>query len=145
VLMAAAFSAEVLLELAGEKSYRRGEGYVYAVSRLRTQDGELQAIVEGSKRYRVRLACGTDGLKGECTCPYAAEGFFCKHLVAVGLAKLEGVGGGDDDLGVDVDEKLYEYLAGLEREELIDLLLKAATADEEFEQELLDAAQCEWS
>lgn len=143
--MAAGFTAAALLETAGEKSYRRGEEYVDHVSRLQSHNGELSALVQGGRRYRARLTCDPDGLRGDCTCPYAAEGFFCKHLVAVGLAKLEGVGTGvgdaADGLGVDVDEVLYRHLAALKREELIDLVLDAAAGDEEFEQRLLEAAQ----
>lgn len=155
--MAVGFTAEALLELAGEKCFHRGEEYLHgdAVSRLRVQEGELRALVQGTSRYRVRLGVGADGgLEGHCTCPYARDGFFCKHLVAVGLAKLEGVGGdpaagdGADGTagagGADVDEVLHRHLAGLAHKELVDLVLEAAAADEEFENRLLEAAGYEW-
>lgn len=158
--MAVGFTAEALLELAGEKCFRRGEEYLHqdAVSRLRVQEGELRALVQGTRRYRVRLGVGADGgLEGHCTCPYARDGFFCKHAVAVGLAKLEGVGdgdGGQDDGpgpdgavgadGGDIDEVLHRHLTGLAHKELVDLVLEAAAADEEFENRLLEAAGYEW-
>ena len=163
--MAVGFTAEALLELAGEKCFRRGEEYLHedAVSRLRVQEGELRALVQGTSRYRVRLGVGEDGgLEGHCTCPYARDGFFCKHAVAVGLAKLKGVGGGaapdgpdsaggtggpdgmDGMDGADIDEVLHRHLEGLAHKELVDLVLEAAAADEEFENRLLEAAGYEW-
>jgi uncharacterized Zn finger protein len=156
--VAVGFTAEALLEVAGEKCFRRGEEYLHgdAVSRLRVQEGELRALVQGTSRYRVRLGVGEDGgLEGHCTCPYARDGFFCKHAVAVGLAKLKGVGdgvGGQDDGadgtdgmdGADIDEVLHRHLQGLAHKELVDLVLEAAAADEEFENRLLEAAGYEW-
>lgn len=52
-----------------------------------TQDGNLIAWVEGTKRYATTVEI-TEGelLDSWCTCPYAAD---CKHGVAVILEYLE--------------------------------------------------------
>jgi uncharacterized Zn finger protein len=128
------FTAEDLWELAGDRSFQRGERYVAAVSELRVRDGELRAVVCGSEPYRVWLDQMT--LEGDCECPYADQGAFCKHLVAVGLAELKGVGrevpqrSEHDEPHDEHDlESLYDYLADLERTTLIDLLLDASEED----------------
>jgi len=139
------FTPEDLRELAGDRSYERGEGYVSAVMGLRPRDGEIRAVVCGSEPYRVRLDQQT--LEGDCECPYADQGAFCKHLVAVGLAELRGLGREtprrfeeeteqeEEDL-----ETLYAYLADMERTTLVDLLLDAAEEDAWLRRRLLARA-----
>src|SRR5918997_77509 len=80
----------MLLELAGERSFERGEDY-FDEERVRSLvefEGMLAATVEGTEDYRVKLMMGSSGLSFSCECPYADEGNFCKHCVAVGLAWL---------------------------------------------------------
>lgn len=128
--MATAYTADDLLAQAGATSFERGENCVDAVTNLRVRGGELHALVYGREPYRVRLGVA-DGLAGDCTCPHAAEGFFCKHLVAIGLAKLTGVGATDDAAQDDAEEEeLRGALSELEHEELVELLLDAAATDE---------------
>ncbi len=80
----------VLESLAGSSAFRRGEAYfsVGAVGRLRLTDDRIAALVEGSESYQVELRDDRGELAGDCSCPRAAEGYFCKHCVAVGLAWL---------------------------------------------------------
>lgn len=40
----------------------------------------------GTAPYSVALRWSDDGFTGQCTCPHFADGNFCKHLVALGLA-----------------------------------------------------------
>lgn len=83
-------TCDKLLELADERSYARGEAYF--------EDGLVQSLaenlnvvtsrVQGTRTYQVKLWAEDSELAASCTCPWAAEGNFCKHCVAVGLAWL---------------------------------------------------------
>jgi uncharacterized Zn finger protein len=120
---------ELLLNLAGPKSFVRGEAYL-AGGRVRSlhQDGAVLAgVVEGSESYRVEVQPGGSGrsqLIAACTCPHGADGLFCKHAVAVALAGL------DVEQAADTPE---EGLRGwLERQRhglLVELLAEAAASD----------------
>ncbi|MFR9675183.1 SWIM zinc finger family protein [Streptomyces sp. TR06-5] len=146
--MAVAFTAGDLRELAGDAGFERGERCVAAVSELRLRDGELRAVVSGTEPYRVWLDVRT--LDGDCECPHADEGAFCKHLVAVGLTELgdrnahfaqdEGDGAApEDEAALEEDlESLYGYLSDLPRSTLVDLLLDAAEEDAWLRDRLLD-------
>ncbi len=79
---------EQLRALAGAASYVRGERYC-ATERVTQMefDGErLTAQVTGHQIYTVCLWRRGKTLQFSCTCPFAAEGAFCKHCVALGLA-----------------------------------------------------------
>lgn len=77
-----------LKELAGTAAFERGEDYFTegAVDRLRRSGDKVSARVTGSDAYQVDLWAEGDELGYDCTCPRAADGYFCKHCVAVGLA-----------------------------------------------------------
>ncbi|MEV0218268.1 hypothetical protein [Streptomyces sp. NPDC050704] len=78
-----------LQALADPRSFERGRGYLDAVSGIEVGDGWITATVHGTERYEVELTLdGSEGLSGECDCPYGLEGNFCKHLVALGLTAL---------------------------------------------------------
>jgi uncharacterized Zn finger protein len=78
------------LESAGEKSYARGEEYFEdgRVDSLAENAGVVSARVQGNETYEVKLWAEDGELTSSCTCPWAEEGNFCKHCVAVGLAWL---------------------------------------------------------
>jgi uncharacterized Zn finger protein len=121
---------ELLLNLAGPKSFVRGEAYL-AEGRVRSlhQDGRVLAgVVDGSESYRVEVQRGGTGrsqLIAACTCPHGADGLFCKHAVAVALAGL--------DVAREPTEDREEGLRGwLERQRhglLVELLAEAAAED----------------
>ncbi|MFF5860010.1 SWIM zinc finger domain-containing protein [Streptomyces sp. NPDC012751] len=83
------FTEGDLRNAAGPVSFARGEDYAGAVSGLDIGGGTIRAAVPGRETYRVELAVTRQaGVTGSCDCPYGAEGHFCKHCVAVGLAAL---------------------------------------------------------
>src|ERR1700759_5278562 len=88
-----AFTEADLRRAAGAQSYDRGLGYVDAVADLEVGADELSATVHGTRTYAVVLARHEGDLVGGCSCPYGRDGFFCKHLVAAGLAVLRSDGG----------------------------------------------------
>ena len=81
---------ELLRTLAGKLVYERGAAYSQRGQVLSWVEAAetITAQVQGTQRYEVRLWLRTGQLQYSCTCLFAAEGAFCKHLVAVGLQGL---------------------------------------------------------
>src|ERR1035441_8502741 len=90
--MAGLFGEADLRRVAGERSFGRGLGYLDAVGDLETGVDQVTATVYGTDAYEVVLDLDDGGVTGECSCPHGQEGFFCKHLVAVGLTVLGQTG-----------------------------------------------------
>lgn len=85
------FTEDDLRRAAGPTSYARGVGYLDRVEELEIAGTWVTASVYGTDVYRVRLKFDDerpDGLRGDCSCPFGAEGNFCKHCVATGLVAL---------------------------------------------------------
>jgi hypothetical protein len=79
----------MLLKAAGELVYARGEDYVRFVRGLRTTGYKAYASIQAKKVYTVELDWSGPLPDGSCTCPHNADGNFCKHLVATGLAAID--------------------------------------------------------
>lgn len=108
-----------LYELAGPKSFDRGVSYFHddRVALTVSDKSGFQARAEGMARYRLWLRDNADGLLWDCDCPMAADGNFCKHLVAAGLAWLEDAetgkpGAAEDTLLATLKREPAERLAG---------------------------------
>ncbi|SMF95334.1 Uncharacterized conserved protein, contains Zn finger domain [Methylomagnum ishizawai] len=125
-----------LAEYAGPKVFQRGLDYFQAssVTRLRDIGHRVSARVSGSEDYEVELWTDGEEFEYACTCPHAAEGNFCKHCVAAGLAFLDGRRGMEHlapaDTPQGVWKRLGEYLPLQPVETLVDWLLEAAGRDE---------------
>lgn len=143
-------SRATLEDLAGTTAFRRGEEYfsVGAVGRLRATGNKITARVEGTEAYQVELRDDDGDLTYGCTCPRAADGYFCKHCVAVGLAWLaensavpkSGSASGQKKRR-DPWRDIKEYLIAQPPESLIDLLLDVAQRDDRLYQSLLLKAE----
>lgn len=71
------------------KIYKRGERYYEEgdVSDLKCTEKQITADVYGSDIYEVTIDLEDGQVEGmDCTCPYAEQGEYCKHMVAVLLA-----------------------------------------------------------
>jgi len=133
-------SLDALEDYAGDVIYQRGAAYFRqgAVGRLRDAGSKVSARVHGTETYSVEL--WTDGAEFhyDCTCFHAAEGNFCKHCVAAGLAFLDGrekgyrPGSEEDDTS-----QIRRYLELQAPETLIDWLLDAASQDDGLFRKLL--------
>ena len=95
-------SDDALRRLSGAAVFVRGQTYASsgAIEELHTPELEpgeqtaLCAVVQGTQTYQVRVCIDADDeLDGECDCPHAQDGNFCKHLVAVCLAWRGELGG----------------------------------------------------
>lgn len=134
---------ERLRRMAGARYFDRGEAYfgAGAVRSLRAYEGGVKAVVQGTRRYRVHLWAEDGELGYACSCPIGHEGDFCKHCVAVGLAwqangQTAGAGPREEDGSVLGEAEVGAYLLGLEKEELVFLLLEQAGEDERLERRL---------
>ncbi|MDH3475154.1 MAG: hypothetical protein OEM59_15855 [Rhodospirillales bacterium] len=132
---------ELLRRMALGRSFARGEVYFDegAVRSLRDHGDGVKAVVKGTRKYRVRLKVEDDELEYDCNCPVGMDGEFCKHCVAVGLAWRER--GGPAVARADgpaplTETDLRDYIAGLDKEELVTLLLAQAEEDERLERRL---------
>jgi uncharacterized Zn finger protein len=132
-----------LRRMAGAASFERGEDYFANdhVKRLSEEDGVIAARVEGTQLYRVKLWLDGQDLDYSCTCPVGADGEFCKHCVAVGLAWLEGSrrnlrSGKADQPAVVTKDDVRAYLKGQDKDALVDLLVEHAAQDERLGQRL---------
>ncbi len=74
---------------AGSSTFQRGLEY-YRLGRVSIESAdeiEVRCLVRGTQTYWVDLWLHQEGELGSmCTCPYAEGGWFCKHMVAAGLA-----------------------------------------------------------
>jgi hypothetical protein len=134
-----AWFTEVDLEdLAGGRSFSRGQGYVEAVSNLRDLPNGVVATVQGTDPYQVRLYDANGELEGECSCPYGEDGNFCKHSVAVGLRLLDRERAtGDVRTHGAAEVDVHAFIATLGHDELVDLVWQHANEDPALYQRML--------
>lgn len=130
----------VLYELAGAAAFQRGEAYFSegVVGHLIADDDLITARVRGTENYRVELSDDDGDLAYDCTCPRAADGYFCKHCVAVGLAWLTRQSrAADAQPGDDPWQRIRAHLSAQPTSTLVDMLLNLARNDENLYQNLL--------
>ncbi len=138
-----------LRQLAGDRYFDRGEAYFAegALRSLQLTDQGIKAVVQGTRRYRVRLWAQSDEIKHDCTCPVGRDGAFCKHCVAVGLGwhagvQIAGSNTADDAKPGSEEVDLRAYLLKLDKEDLVSVLVDQADEDERLHRRLtLRAAQ----
>jgi len=95
---------------------------------LRATAARAYASVQAKRVYTVELDWSGPQRDGFCTCPHAAEGHFCKHLVAVGLAVIDS--GAVDD-ATQVASALEATVQAMEVDELRELVMSLARRDGE--------------
>jgi SWIM zinc finger len=129
--MAGLFGEADLRRVAGERSFGRGLGYLDAVGDLETGVEQVTATVYGTDAYEVVLDLDDGGVTGECSCPHGQEGFFCKHLVAVGLTVLGQAGDVPAQRAAAAAKarSLESWLEGLSRDDLLTLVREQVRED----------------
>lgn len=126
---------EQVRDLAGDAAFGRGEAYL-AQGRVALSDhgaSGFDATARGTSRYRLWLRQKGDAVRFGCACPAAADGSFCKHLVAASLAWIRA---GDDDGPATAGDDLQSALMNEPRERLAEWLYKAAMSDAGLEKQL---------
>ena len=136
------FNRRRVRSLAGPRSFERGEDYARSgtVTKLRVTGATAEATVRGSAPYTVRLGVEDGEPVFSCSCPVGADGSFCKHVVALALVATDPLTAEGPKAEPQVDVR--SYLEGLEHEQLVELVLEIASADERTLARLrLDAAR----
>ncbi|MCK8515086.1 SWIM zinc finger family protein [Methylonatrum kenyense] len=84
----------MLVDLAGEAAIERGVGYFRdgLVTLSERSNTGFVADARGTARYRLWYREDEGEPQWNCSCPAAADGSFCKHLVAASLIWLDGDG-----------------------------------------------------
>jgi uncharacterized Zn finger protein len=97
-LLSQCLTREHILRLAGERYFQRGLNYFRQgrVAELEEFGDSIEAIVEGTEEYVVKLAAKSGGLEHDCNCPLGLDDAFCKHCVAVALQWLDGQTAGEE-------------------------------------------------
>lgn len=138
-------SRELLLDYASSGVFERGERYFKSgcVFNLQQYQGQIVAKVSGTRDYKVKLwAEDEDELDYDCNCPYASEGSFCKHLVAVGLAWLAGKTGqgkqknSTENHSPSLDD-IKDYLLTRKNSELVEMLMPEVLNNEALHKQLI--------
>ena len=92
---------------------RRGEDYYNngAVSQLEMDDDQLTAVVSGTEDYDVEIDLEDGEVEDMyCTCPYAEDGSYCKHMAAA-LFAAEADGFSEENEDEDDPEPLVNALS----------------------------------
>lgn len=119
-----------LLNVAGDVIFTRGEDYVRYVRGLRITNSKAYASIQAKRVYQVELDWSGRLPDGVCTCPHNADGNFCKHLVAVGLAAIDsGRVAVDDPAEAAADATLEAVVQAMNVDELRKLVLALAQQD----------------
>jgi uncharacterized Zn finger protein len=123
-------SETTLLKVAGDLVYARGEDYVRYVRGLRTTDCKAYASIQAKQVYSVELDWSGPLPDGSCTCRHHADGNFCKHLVATGLAAIDtGRVAVDDAASSTAEAALEAAVQAMDVNELRELVLTLAQRD----------------
>lgn len=127
---------DVLSDLAGDGAFARGKKYAQE-GRAKVEEASARQVsgsVRGSARYEVALFLDGDELQGDCNCPAAAEGDFCKHQVALAIV-ARGDGAAMESAAAEAS--LATFLRAQPAEVLADKLLSIAVEYREVEKDLL--------
>jgi uncharacterized Zn finger protein len=126
---------ERIRELAGGAAFGRGQAYFEQgrVTLSAIEESGFDATAHGTSRYRLWLRQDNDSLRFDCSCPAAADGSFCKHLVAASLAWIQGE---EEDAPTTSEDDLLSALLNEPRERLAEWLYQAAMWDAGLEKKL---------
>jgi hypothetical protein len=118
-----------LLASAGDTVFARGEEYVRYLRGLRVRGSNATATIQARRVYEVELDWSGRDLASACTCPHFDKGWFCKHLVALGLAAIDESAPAEPEVADNVNAWL-ESLDAKELRELVRELTARAPAAE---------------
>ncbi len=147
-----ALSDAALVEAGSKTLFDRGAAYarhgaVEIVGEDPMPEPAVRARVAGSDTYDVEVWIEADAVAGDCTCPHAADGWFCKHQVALAIvwrqrragapaSSSEAAGVRPARTALERRQSLRAFLHGQDAASLADKLLDLATRDRHVEREL---------
>ncbi|HEY3636596.1 MAG TPA: SWIM zinc finger family protein [Rhizomicrobium sp.] len=124
------FDTDTLRELAGERTFARGEACLREgqVSIVSFESQRVLAQIAGPEDYRCVLTGRGKKLEGECSCPTFEARSVCKHVIAVALAANAADPAEEIDTDT-VQRRIRRYLREKNTDDLVDLVLDAAEKD----------------
>ena len=134
----------LLLDLAGERSFERGEDYYHrgAVEELSIRDDHVTADVQGGEAYVVQLIYNQDGLQGSCDCPASDGAYFCKHCVAAAMVLRDQLSEPETAVKPERPIALIEiFLRQQNKEQLVSDLLDLIDSNRQLRHEWLIRAE----
>jgi len=138
-----AFARRSVEAMADRRSFERGLLYAAngRVGKPAVTTSSVKAKVRGSSSYLVRLSLNDENEPAyDCSCPVGQEGRFCKHAVAVAVVVTDAVA--DPSQQADGVIDVRGYLAGLDHQTLVDVLVERAADDDIFDSRLrMEAAR----
>ncbi len=144
----ALLTREVLVEMAGDRYFARGEDYAHRgyVHDLAIDENVLTARVTGTENYYVEFWVENDELLSSCTCPLGVDDIFCKHCVAVGLTWLANPKSAKPQTGGSASraprqtpvtlQEVQQFLEQQEKSTLIRWMLDYAQREDDWRQQL---------
>ncbi len=131
-----AFARGPVEAMADRRSF--GRGLLYAangeVGKRTASDDSVAATVRGSSSYQVRRWLEDGEPVADCSCPVGLADRFCKQAVAVALIATDAVADPSQKAEAVID--IRGYLAGLDHDALVDLLVERAAEDETLDARL---------
>jgi len=94
----------------------------------------VKATVRGASSYQVQFWLDDGHAAFGCSCPVGVEGRFCKHAVAVALVVTDAVADPGQRAEAVIDVRAY--VAGLDHDTLVDLLVERAAEDDALDARL---------
>jgi tetratricopeptide (TPR) repeat protein len=124
------FDIDELRNLAGGKSFARGEDYYRdgQVAILSIEPERVRAQVAGTKDYRTVLVGRGRKIGGECSCPAFDDWGFCKHMVATALA-ANAAGSGAETDGDGALVRIRRHLKQQGTDALVEMIVAMAERD----------------
>ncbi len=91
-------SDAALTALGCRKVFDRGRTYaasgaVRVIEESAGSTARIRAQIDGTQTYETSIRLDGDALAGDCDCPHAADGWFCKHQVALCLTWRDQIAG----------------------------------------------------
>ena len=125
------FDIGALRDLAGEKTFARGETYHRdgQVAILSIEPKRVLAKVAGTEDYRIELTGRGKDIHGECSCPAYADWGFCKHMVATALA-ANAAGPDAEAAGLGTLARIRGHLGRRGIDALVKMIMELAERDE---------------
>lgn len=134
------FARRPVEAMADRRSFERGLLYAAdgRVGKRTTTESSVKAKVRGLSSYQVKLWVDDGQAAFDCSCPVGVEGRFCKHAVAVALVGTDAVADPGQRAEAVIDVRAY--LAGLDHDALVELLVGRVAEDDVFDARLRTSA-----